>query len=123
MGGGKTHSVLAFGLLAADPKLRKDVLAGSHADFGPAKVVIFSGLQSPENLLWGHIAEKAGRPEPMARFWRNGAKTPGVDEWAAVLGSEPNSCPARNGGVQGSAVELSKDCRLSTDTQSTTFRK
>jgi hypothetical protein len=91
MGGGKTHSLLAFGLLAANPRLRKDVLNGSQAqtDYGPANVVIFSGLQSPENLLWGHIAEKAGRPEPMVRFWRNGAKTPGVDEWAAVLGSEP----------------------------------
>jgi uncharacterized protein DUF499 len=91
MGGGKTHSLLAFGLLAADPKLRKEVLSGSQAntDFGPAKVVIFSGLQSPENLLWGHIAEKAGRPEPMERFWRNGPRTPGVNEWAAVLGDKP----------------------------------
>ena len=25
----------------------------------------------------------------MAPFWRNGAKTPGVDEWVAVLGDEP----------------------------------
>ncbi|NJO35534.1 MAG: hypothetical protein HC869_23080 [Rhodospirillales bacterium] len=91
MGGGKTHSLLAIGLLAADAKLRKEVLSSNQAntDFGSAKVVIVSGLQSPENLLWGHIAEKAGRPEPMARFWRNGAKTPGVDEWAAVLGTEP----------------------------------
>jgi hypothetical protein len=66
-------------------------LAGgpAHTDFGSAKIVIFSGLQSPENLLWGHIAEKAGRPEPMERFWRNGPKTPGVDGWAAVLGDEP----------------------------------
>ena len=25
----------------------------------------------------------------MAPFWRNGAKTPGVDEWVSVLGDEP----------------------------------
>ena len=25
----------------------------------------------------------------MAPFWRNGGKTPGVDEWVAVLGNEP----------------------------------
>ena len=25
----------------------------------------------------------------MAPFWRNGARTPGVDEWAAVLGADP----------------------------------
>jgi hypothetical protein len=25
----------------------------------------------------------------MAPFWRNGARTPGVNEWIAVLGEEP----------------------------------
>jgi hypothetical protein len=91
MGGGKTHSLLAFGLLAANPVLRKEELAGLQADtdFGPAKVVTFSGLQNPKSLLWGHIAEKAGRPEVMAPFWRTGARTPGVDEWAEVLGTDP----------------------------------
>ena len=91
MGGGKTHSLLAFGLLAADPTLRKQVFPNSAAGgaFGAAKVVIFSGHQNPESLLWGHVAEKLGRPDVMAPFWRNGARTPGVDEWAAVLGDQP----------------------------------
>ncbi len=91
MGGGKTHSLLAFGLLAADPALRKQILPASAAGgaFGAARVVIFSGHQNPESLLWGHVAEKLGRPDVMAPFWRNGARTPGVDEWAAVLGDEP----------------------------------
>ena len=39
MGGGKTHSLIAFGLLASDPKLRKEVLprltaGGEFAAFG-----------------------------------------------------------------------------------------
>ena len=91
MGGGKTHSLLAFGLLAADPTLRKQVLPSSNAGaaFDAAQVVIFSGHQNPESLLWGHIAERMSRPEVMAPFWRNGARTPGIDEWAAVLGDEP----------------------------------
>jgi hypothetical protein len=91
MGGGKTHSLIAFGLLAADPALRREVvpkLAGG-ADFGTAKVVIFNGHQNPETLLWGYLAEKLGRGDVMAPFWRNGAKTPGVDEWVTVLGNEP----------------------------------
>jgi hypothetical protein len=91
MGGGKTHSLLAFGLLARDPELRRQVLpdlaAGSK--FDDAKVVIFSGHQNPENLLWGAIADKVGRPEVMAPFWKNGARTPGVDEWVEVLGDGP----------------------------------
>ena len=52
MGGGKTHSLIAFGLLAADPKLRKEVLPRltTGNEFGAAKVVIFlvsdRGIQS-----------------------------------------------------------------------------
>ena len=91
MGGGKTHSLIAFGLLAADPALRREVVPklASGAEFGAAKVVIFNGHQNPETLLWGYIADQLGRGEVMAPFWRNGAKTPGVDEWVAVLGNEP----------------------------------
>jgi hypothetical protein len=91
MGGGKTHSLIAFGLLASDPGLRREVVPwiGAGNDFGAAKVVIFNGHQNPENLLWGHVAERLERGEVMAPFWRNGAKTPGVNEWANVLGSDP----------------------------------
>lgn len=54
MGGGKTHSLIAFGLLAADPELRKAVFPHSAAggEFGAAKVVIFNGHQNPDSLLW-----------------------------------------------------------------------
>jgi hypothetical protein len=91
MGGGKTHSLIAFGLLAADPELRRKVVPriSAGAEFGVAKVVIFNGHQNPENLLWGFIGEQLGHGEVMAPFWRNGARTPGVDEWVAVLGDEP----------------------------------
>jgi hypothetical protein len=41
MGGGKTHSLIAFGLLAADPVLRGEVVPklASGAEFGTAKVL------------------------------------------------------------------------------------
>jgi Protein of unknown function (DUF499) len=91
MGGGKTHSLIAFGLLAANPNLRREVVPRiwAGAEFGVAKVVIFDGHQNPENLLWGFIGQQLGHGEVMAPFWRNGARTPGVDEWVAVLGDEP----------------------------------
>ena len=91
MGGGKTHSLLAFGLLAADPALRREIVPtiASGTGFGAAKVVVFNGHQNPETLLWGHIATQLGHPEVMAPFWRNGARTPGVDEWVSILGTEP----------------------------------
>lgn len=91
MGGGKTHSLIAFGLLAANPALRKEILPRlvSGEEFGAAKVVIFNGHQNPDSLLWGYVAEKLGRGDVMAPFWQKGARSPGVDEWAAVLGDEP----------------------------------
>lgn len=91
MGGGKTHSLIAFGLLAANPDLRKEILPrlSTGAEFGAAKVVIFNGHQNPDSLLWGYVAEKLGRGDFMAPFWQKGARSPGVDEWAAVLGDEP----------------------------------
>src|SRR5437762_5462786 len=68
MGGGKTHSLIAFGLLAADPELRREVVprVTAGAAFGVAKVVIFNGHQNPEHLLWGFIAKRLGRGEIMA---------------------------------------------------------
>lgn len=91
MGGGKTHSLIAFGLLAANPKLRKEVLPRltTGNEFGAAKVVIFNGHQNPDSLLWGYVAEQLGRGDVMAPFWQKGARSPGVDEWAEVLGDEP----------------------------------
>lgn len=91
MGGGKTHSLIAFGLLASDPGLRREVVPNfaSGQDFGTAKVVIFNGHQNPDTLLWGYIAEQLGQGDVMAPFWRSGAKTPGVDEWVKVLGTDP----------------------------------
>jgi hypothetical protein len=45
MGAGKTHSLIAFGLLAGDPDLRREVVPKlvSAVEFGTAKVVIFNG--------------------------------------------------------------------------------
>lgn len=91
MGGGKTHSLIAFGLLASDPDLRKEVVPriASGIEFGAAKVVIFNGHQNPDSLLWGYVADKLGHGDVMAPFWQKGARSPGVDEWVAVLGDDP----------------------------------
>ena len=91
MGGGKTHALLAFALLAQNEGLRRRILPdiAATATFGTAKVVVFNGHQNPHTFLWGHIAEKLGRPEAMSRFWQNGAIRPGVKEWIEVFGDEP----------------------------------
>ena len=63
MGGGKTHSLIAFGLLAADPELRREEVPRlrAGAEFGVAKVVIFNGHQNPENSAMG-VHRRAARP-------------------------------------------------------------
>jgi predicted AAA+ superfamily ATPase len=46
MGGGKTHMMVALGLLARHPHLRKDVLPAdlaSRVDFGQARIAAFNG--------------------------------------------------------------------------------
>jgi hypothetical protein len=77
-------------LLASDPGLRARVvpeIAAKHP-FGTAKVIAFDGHNSPQNFLWGNIADQLGRPEPMQRFWANGAAAPGVDDWVATIGTD-----------------------------------
>jgi hypothetical protein len=79
-----------LGFLHRARELRREVLPKGLADqdFGAAKVVIFNGHKNPGNLLWGFIAEQLGRPETMP-FWRNGPRSPGIDEWIAAFGSGP----------------------------------
>ena len=90
MGGGKTHSLIAMALLAKDEGLRQRVvpsIASANA-FGAAKVIFFDGHNSPENFLWGNIADQLGRPDAMKRFWSGGAQAPGVDDWVATIGKD-----------------------------------
>lgn len=90
MGGGKTHALIVFGLLATRPDLRRRVLPNlPHDDAAGARVVLFNGHQNPRNLLWGTIADQLSRPEAMERFWRNGPDSPGIDNWIATIGDEP----------------------------------
>jgi hypothetical protein len=48
MGGGKTHNLLAAGLLAEHPELRAPVMGDFYTpgDIGPVRVVAFTGRES-----------------------------------------------------------------------------
>ena len=60
MGGGKTHLLVGFGLLAKYPALRKkycsDISYGE--EFGVARVAAFNGRNNPNNFMWGEVAEQ-----------------------------------------------------------------
>ena len=91
MGGGKTHLMIAFGLLAKHPDLRKKHIPeiAKEADFGSAKVVAFTGRNYPEHFFWGEIAEQLGKPEHFTEFWANGARAPDEKAWMQLIGDEP----------------------------------
>ena len=72
MGGGKTHSMIALGLLARDPALRNKVLTGDQNPapaLGPCRVVGFNqNSTDAAGGIWGSIAEQLGKADQFARY-------------------------------------------------------
>ena len=86
MGGGKTHLMVALGLLAKHPHLRSSVLPADLAerlDFGPARIAAFNGRNDPEHYLWGEIGEQLGKD--MADFIAAKARKPDIRRAAEAI--------------------------------------
>ncbi len=97
MGGGKTHNLLALGLLARHPEFRDKVMGGFHKSdpaLGSVKVVAFTGreVRRPARRL-GALAEQLGK--------RNTSKTatPPASAGPESLG-EPLRRPDRAGSAR-----------------------
>ena len=89
MGGGKTHSMLALGLLAKFPGLR--VRFGGHHDLGskPVRVIGFDGRESDYPYgLWGSLAERLGKRDAFSSLY-SPLQAPGVTSWINLLKGEP----------------------------------
>jgi hypothetical protein len=92
MGGGKTHMMIALGLLARHPTLREDVLPAdlvSRIDFGKARIAAFNGRNNPDNFIWGEIATQLGAAEAIKPFWANGPKAVDQRVWKEIIGDQP----------------------------------
>ena len=91
MGGGKTHSIIAFGLLASDPDLRKTLMPDLSPgwDFGTAEVIAINGRDSFDEYLWGYIARKLGKPAEFEKFYKGVAKAPSPTDWVKLLADKP----------------------------------
>jgi hypothetical protein len=92
MGGGKTHLMIALGLLARHPHLRDEVLPADLAgrlDFGPARIAAFNGRNDPDHYVWGALAEQLGQAQLIRPYWAEGPR--GVDEakWMQIIGEAP----------------------------------
>jgi hypothetical protein len=92
MGGGKTHSMIALGLLARDPELRRKVLGRDDPApaLGACRVVGFNGRSSDApGGIWGSIAEQLGRGDQFQQYVSPLLRAPGPEAWRQLLGTEP----------------------------------
>jgi len=88
MGGGKTHLLVGFGLLAKHCALRKRYCGGLlHVDaFESADTAAFNGRNNPEHFFWGEIASQLGRGDQFRAFWTAGPKAPDEKDWLKLFG-------------------------------------
>ena len=91
MGGGKTHSMIALGLLAKNPALRAKVLGkdGQGSRLGTIRVIGFNGRESDAAFgIWGELAEQLGKKE-LFRDLYSPLSAPGTTAWINLLKGEP----------------------------------
>ncbi len=92
MGGGKTHLMVGFGLLAKDGSLRQDLIGSMpyQVDFVSAKIAAFNGRNNPHTYLWGEIARQLGKESLFKEYWESGAKAPDEQAWVNLFaGDDP----------------------------------
>ena len=91
MGGGKTHNLLALGLLARNPEYRDRVMGSfyrSDPDLGSVKVIGFSGRESDAPLgIWGALAEQLGKKELFNDCYAP-LQAPGQKAWENLFADE-----------------------------------
>jgi hypothetical protein len=87
MGGGKTHNMIALGLLAKQPELRQRVI-GDLCDtkgLGEVRVVAFTGRESDAPFgVWGSIAEQLGQEQAFKNYY-SPLSAPGQTAWINLL--------------------------------------
>ena len=92
MGGGKTHMMIALGLLARHPHLRAEYLPkdlSERVDFSGTRIAAFNGRNNPDNFLWGEIANQLGEAEAIQPYWMNGPKSVDQKAWKEIIGDQP----------------------------------
>ncbi|PIY22137.1 MAG: hypothetical protein COZ12_03515, partial [Deltaproteobacteria bacterium CG_4_10_14_3_um_filter_60_8] len=90
MGGGKTHLLVGFGMLAKHPGLRKKHCGGipQAATFASASIAAFNGRNNPMHYFWGEIANQLGKGDQFKAFWANGPQAPDEKSWLNLFEGE-----------------------------------
>ena len=90
MGGGKTHNMIALGLLARFPELKEFLPATITAGMGEesARIATVSG-RDVQKFIWGDIAEQFGCAEKFRDHWGSGPKAMNEGDWIRLIGDKP----------------------------------
>ena len=90
MGGGKTHNMIALGLLARFPELREHLpeTITRGMDDEPAVIVTLSGRDVEKHIV-GDIAEQVGKAEEFRDNWADGPKPMSEGNWMRMIGDVP----------------------------------
>ncbi len=91
MGGGKTHNLIALGLLARHPEWRERVMRDFYTPgpLGAVRVVTFSGRKTHTPFgIWGEIAGQLNRKDALRDFYAP-LQPPGDDDWIGLLRGDP----------------------------------
>jgi hypothetical protein len=86
MGGGKTHLLVGFGILAKHSQLRKKYVQTLYASvFDSARIAAFNGRNNPDHFFWGEIASQLGKAEQFRAFWTTGPRAPDEKDWLKLF--------------------------------------
>ncbi|WP_312094239.1 anti-phage-associated DUF499 domain-containing protein [Niallia sp.] len=90
MGGGKTHLMVGFGLLAKDAVLREAQIGTMpyQSNFDSAKIAAFNGRNNPHTYFWGEIARQLEKESLFKEYWESGAKAPDEQSWLKLFDGE-----------------------------------
>jgi hypothetical protein len=92
MGGGKTHSMIALGLLARDVELRRTVMGADNPapNLGSCRVIGFNGRKTDAaGGIWGSLAEQLGKADQFASYVSPMLTAPSPEAWKELLRGEP----------------------------------
>lgn len=88
MGGGKSHCMIALGLLAKNPVLRYKLFGDKYNDVNQINVVAYTGRESDIQYgIWGEVARQLGK-ESFFNSYYSPLSAPGQSAWVNLLSSD-----------------------------------